>query len=450
MFERLCVLLLRLYPLEFRRTYGREALRLIYDRAREERGVIRRARLLIDLIIDLVSTSLTWRPPAPSLARAEDGPRFDFIAPHRPRPEALAAGTMTSMLMLAGFALLFQPRVFPPAPAQLGEGSGGEPAGFESSNSEQQVVGGGPESDARHALIELVATNLQERYFERSIGRQLADALLAFEKNGQYRSVATGAELAERLTGDIYKTTKAIGIPPGAFVADVVYSARALPVGPPPPMTEEMREHTRARMIEQNCLFRTIETLPRNIGYLKLDGFADASSCHETTKRAMAAVNKASALIVDLRDNGGGYGETALQIAGYLFDRPSYLYDPRPKSPVPSHTASPIPGNELADKPVFLLTSSRTQSAAEYFVYNLKMLKRVTIVGERTAGHQHSGAFRRIDDHFGMGIQDTAPPDNPYAVKGWEVIGIEPDVTVPGAEALNVATTLAESRTRRR
>jgi Peptidase family S41 len=449
MFDHVVAFLLRLYPEEFRRVYGRDSLQLMWDRAGHERGVRLRARLLMDLTRDLVVTSLTWSPPAPVLARTDGAPRFDILRPHRPRPEALAAGTLTSLLMLVSFALLFQPRVFPPAPAQVGEGSGVGPAGFESSNSEQQVAGGGPESDARHALIELVATNLRERYVDRSIGGPLADALLAFEKNGEYRSIATGPELAVRLTGDIYKTSRAIGIPPGAFVADVVYSARALPVGPPPPMTEEMREHTRARMIEQNCLFRAIETLPRNIGYLKLDGFADASVCQETTKRAMAAVNKASALIVDLRDNGGGYGETALQIAGYLFDRPSYLYDPRPNSPVPSHTASPIPGNDLADKPVFLLTSSRTQSAAEYFVYNLKMLKRVTIVGERTAGHQHSSAFRRIDDHFGMGIQDTAPPDNPYAVKGWEVIGIEPDVTVPGAEALNVATTLAESRARR-
>jgi C-terminal processing protease CtpA/Prc len=163
----------------------------------------------------------------------------------------------------------------------------------------------------------------------------------------------------------------------------------------------------------------------------------------------MASVNKADALIVDLRDNRGGFGESALQVAGYLFDRPAYLYDPRPNSPVPSHTASPISGNRLADKPVYILTSSRTQSAAEYFVYNLKMLKRVTIVGERTAGHQHSGAFRRIDDHFGMGIQETAPPDNPYPVKGWEFIGVEPDVTVPGADALAVASALAESRARR-
>ena len=76
-------------------------------------------------------------------------------------------------------------------------------------------------------------------------------------------------------------------------------------------------------------------------------------------RRAMEAVNDADALIIDLRDNGGGVGETALQIAGYLFDRPAFLYDPRPHSRVPSHTASPISGNKLADKPVYLLTSSR-------------------------------------------------------------------------------------------
>lgn len=448
MFDRVVAFLLRLYPEEFRRVYGRDALQLMWDRAGHERGVRLRARLLLDLTRDLVVTSLTWSPPAPVLARTDGTPRFDILRPHRPRPEAMAVGTLTSMLMLATFTLLFQPRVFPPGPAQLGQGSGGEPTGSASVDSDQQVVGGGPELDARHELITLVAVNLQERYFDRSIGRQLAEALLAYEKNGQYQSVATGPELAERLTGDIYKTSSAIGIPPGAFVADVVYSARELPIGPPPSITEEMREHTRARMIEQNCLFRTIETLPRNIGYLKLDGFADASVCQETTKRALSAVSNAAALIVDLRDNGGGYGETALQIAGYLFDRSSYLYDPRRNSPVPSHTAS-IPGNKLVDKPVYVLTSSRTQSAAEYFVYNLKMLKRVTLVGERTAGHQHSGAFRRLDDHFGMGIQEAAPPENPYPVKGWEVIGIEPDVTVPRADALHVAITLAESRARR-
>jgi C-terminal processing protease CtpA/Prc len=179
---------------------------------------------------------------------------------------------------------------------------------------------------------------------------------------------------------------------------------------------------------------------------MKLNGFADATVCRQTTGRAMASLNKTDALIVDLRDNGGGMGDTALQIAGYLFDRPTYMYDPRPDSPVPARTASPISGNTLVDKPVYVLTSSRTQSAAEYFVYNVKMLKRATIVGETTAGHQHSGAFHRINDHFGMGIQQVAPPDSPYLVKGWEAIGVEPDVEVSSTDALAAARKLAEHR----
>jgi Peptidase family S41 len=393
----------------------------------------------------LFATSFSWRPAAAALARVDGAPRFDFIEPHRPRPEALAVGTLISMLTLASFAMLFQPKVFPAAPAQLGEGSGGEPAGFESSDSNQQVVVG---ASGVPSLVALVADVLRDRYVDAIIGQHLANAVLAYEKDGRY-TAASGPELAERITDDIYKTARAIGIPSGVSVADVVYSDQMIPTGPPPPMTEVMRERDRIRMLEQTCLFRSIEVLPRNIGYLKLDGFMPPSACQETVRRAMAAVNSADALIVDLRDNGGGIGETALQVAGYFFDRPAFLYDPRPHSRVPTHTASPISGSTLADKPVYVLTSRRTASAAEYFVYNLKMLKRVTLIGERTAGKMHAGTFQRLDDHFGIGIQEMAPPDNPYPVKGWEFIGIEPHVLVPGGDAVQVARTLAESRARR-
>ena len=356
---------------------------------------------------------------------------------------------LTSTLMLATFLFFFEPKAPPTTTiAQLGSGSGAEASRGSSNESAQQVLVPGP--DARHQLIGAIAITLKQFYVDRAIGQRLADALLANDRNGEYVSLEVGADLAARVNQDIQTTSRALGIPRGVFVADVVYSERPLPTGPPPPMTAEMRERNRTALLQQNCLIETIETLPRNVGYLKLNGFADETACQETTGRAMASLNGAEALIIDLRDNGGGFGETALQIAGYLFDRPAYMYDPRPNSPVPARTASPVPGNKLADKPVYILTSSTTQSAAEYFVYNLKMSKRATLVGETTAGHQHSGAFRRLDDHFGMGIQESAPPDNPYPVKGWEVIGIEPDVRVPRAEALEAARRLAERRERRR
>ena len=447
MFENFCALLLRLYPAEFRRAYGPQAAQLMRDRARHERGVFLRCRLLMDVAIDLFAMSLRgWRPDEPLLARIDGTPRFDIIEVHAPRPAALAAGLLASMLMFAGFTLFFQPSAPPNTPAQLGRGSASETAGAASNDSAQQAAA--TDSEARHELVAAIAANLKEHYVDRVIGQQLAGALLAHDKNGEYTSLGMGPDLAARFNVDIQTTSRRLGIPPGVFVADVVYSARPLPTDPPPPMTAEMRERNRATMLRQNCLFETIEMLPHDVGYMKLSGFADAAACQETTGRAMASLNNADALIIDLRDNGGGFGETALQIAGYLFDRPTYMYDPRPGSPVPARTASVISGNKLADKPVYVLTSSRTQSAAEYFVYNLKMLKRATIVGEATAGHQHSGAFRRINDHFGIGIQEASPADNPYPVKGWEIIGIEPDVKVSGDAAFEAARKLIEPRAR--
>jgi hypothetical protein len=449
MFERLCALLLRLYPAEFRRSYGRDAVQLMRDRARDERGVLLRLRLLVDLAVDVFATSLHgWQRPEPSLARLDGAPRFDIIEGQGLRPQALAAGMLTSILMFAGFALLFQPRAFPNTPAQLGDGPGAEAPAAGSRDSAPPAVAAGPE--ARHTLIAAIAANLTERYVDRAIGRQLADALLAYEKDGEYESLGIGADLAARINTDIQAAGHALGIPRGVFVADVLYSARPLPTGPPTPLTADMRERNRATLLQQNCLFERIETLPHDVGYLKLNGFADAATCHETTGRAMASLNDAAALIIDVRDNGGGFGEAALQIAGYLFDRPAFMWDPRTNSPVPARTSSPVPGSRLADKPVYVVTSSRTQSAAEYLVYNLKMLKRATVVGETTAGHQHSGAFHRLDDHFGIGIQETASPDNPYPVKGWEVIGIEPDVKVAGTDAFDAARRLAGYRVRRR
>jgi hypothetical protein len=55
-------------------------------------------------------------------------------------------------------------------------------------------------------------------------------------------------------------------------------------------------------MLSQNCLVETIDMLPHNIGYLKLNGFGDAAVCRETTDRGMRPLNSADALIVDLRN----------------------------------------------------------------------------------------------------------------------------------------------------
>ena len=433
-------------PADSRRANRREAVQLMKCRSQHERGVLLRIRLLMKAI-DLCATSLHgWQPAKPLLPIVERTPRFDIIDVHGPSSKALAAGTLASLLIrFATLTMSFQAKAIPNVLAYIGA------KGPVVRSHVLLTMTAAPEavtkaSETQHDLIAAIAGKLKELYVDRRLGRQLSDGLLAHEKNGDYKASDMGSSLAASINRDIQITARGLGIPRGLFVADVVYSERPLPTGPSPPITHEMRERNRATLLEQNCLFEITDTLPHNVGYIKLNGFADVTVCKGTAVRVMTSLNNASALIIDLRDNGGGFGDTALQIAGYLFDRPTYMYDPRPNSSVPTNTASPIAGNKLVDKPIYILTSSSTQSAAEYFVYNLKMLKRAVVVGETTAGHQHSGGFYRVNDHFGMGIQDAAPPKNPYPVKGWEIIGIEPDVKVSRREALDVAKKLAESR----
>jgi C-terminal processing protease CtpA/Prc len=159
----------------------------------------------------------------------------------------------------------------------------------------------------------------------------------------------------------------------------------------------------------------------------------------------MASLNHADALIFDLRDNRGGYPDMVAFIAAYLFDRPEYLYNPRSAPTEESWTRSPVPGNKLADKPVYVLTSGSTWSGAEQFSYDLKMLKRATLVGETTRGGAHAGAFHRIDDHYGMGIPEVKAV-NPFGKADWEGIGVGPDVKVKAADALQTAVRLAERK----
>jgi C-terminal processing protease CtpA/Prc len=159
-------------------------------------------------------------------------------------------------------------------------------------------------------------------------------------------------------------------------------------------------------------------------------------------------LNGTDAIIFDLRDNMGGYPGMVEEIAAPLFDHPAPWYNPKEPSGAASSIHSPVPGSRLANKAAYILTSSRTFSGAEQFAYNLKMLKRATLVGETTGGGAHVGVFHRLDDHFGIGIPET-PITNPYGGPDWEGTGVHPDVIVPAKDALATAEELARKSLRK-
>lgn len=291
-------------------------------------------------------------------------------------------------------------------------------------------------------VVASAAANLKQFYFDPAVGAKMSDALLAHEKGGDDDSATDGSAFASLLTRQIRDVSHDLHL-------DVLYSAAPLPEprdarGPAP---EDLADYRQA-MQQQNCTFEKVEVFPNNIGYLKLNSFPDPSVCQSAATSAMQRLNDADALIFDLRDNRGGSPDMVMLLASYLFDHPEYMYSPRENTSARSWTRSPVPGNRLARKPVFILISHRTYSAAEHFSYDLKMLKRATLVGETTGGGAHSGVFHRLDDHFGIGIPEV-DPINPFSRSDWAIVGVAPDVKVSPADALATAQRLAAAQLRR-
>jgi hypothetical protein len=293
----------------------------------------------------------------------------------------------------------------------------------------------------RQRVIDGAVANLKQHYIYPDVAQKMADALLAHEKRGDDDAMIDGETFAKRLTGRMRDVSHDMHL-------ELVYSQDPLPPQPTGQTPEGLARYREA-MEQENCTFEKVEIQPHNIGYLKLNSFPDPSVCRTTATAAMASLNHADAIIFDLRDNRGGMPDMVALMAAYLFDHPEYLYNPRENTTQQSWTRSPVPGNRLADKPVYILTSARTFSGAEQFCYDLKMLKRATLVGETTGGAAHSGVFHRIDDHFGIGIPETKPI-NPYSKTDWAETGVEPDIKVNAADALQTAEKLAETKLRKK
>src|SRR5262249_804838 len=150
------------------------------------------------------------------------------------------------------------------------------------------------------------------------------------------------------------------------------YNRHAIPNSPPTPLAAQ-REEYRAAMMRQNCTVEKVQVLPNNIGYIKFNFFPDPTVCSAIFHASIEQLDQSDAIIFDLRDNTGGFPDMVADVAAELFDQPVLWYNPR-ATPNAS-MLSPAHDSKLANKPIYILTSSRTFSGGEHFTYDLKMLK---------------------------------------------------------------------------
>lgn len=295
----------------------------------------------------------------------------------------------------------------------------------------------------RARVVAGAISNLAEYYVFPDVAAKMGDTVKARLEHGEYDSISNGLVFASRLTDDFQSVSHDKHL-------RVNFSPAPLPDGPRAP-TPDMLAQQRRQMERINCGFVKVEQLPGNVGYLKFNMFAAPDVCGATASAAMNFLANTDALIVDMRDNGGGDPAMVRYVSSYLFSTRTHLNDlwNRKSGETTEYwTLDSVPGKRFGgDKPVYVLTSSRTFSGAEEFSYDLKMLKRATIVGETTGGGAHPVAGRRIDEHFIIGVPG-ARAINPISKTNWEGVGVEPDVRVAAADALSTAEKLATEKSK--
>jgi retinol-binding protein 3 len=292
----------------------------------------------------------------------------------------------------------------------------------------------------RQRVIDSAIAMLNEFYVYADVAKKMEDALRAHQKQGDYDAITNGNAFATLLTTHLRDVShdRHLGVD---------YNPFKVPAGAPGPRppTAEDQARMRRQLERSNCAFEKAEILSPNIGYLKFNGFMDPGICGATVAAAMNFLAHTDAIIFDLRENGGGDPAMVTFISSYLFDHSTHLndlYNRKADTTTQYWTTPFVPGERFIDKPVFVLTSKFTFSGAEEFTYNLKNLKRATIVGETTGGGAHPVSGHPIDDHFSIRTP-FARAINPISKTNWEGTGIEPDVKVSAAEAPDTAKKLA-------
>jgi hypothetical protein len=182
------------------------------------------------------------------------------------------------------------------------------------------------------------------------------------------------------------------------------------------------------------------KVLKGNIGYLQLNSFNNAKVV-DLFDSLFTAIAATKALIIDVRNNGGGNGGNGFQILGCLTNQPFLTgkfavrqYKPVGRSwggveqvQLDSSDWKPYK-NQLYSKPVVVLTSGATYSAAEDFTATFKSMKRGKVFGQPTGGSTGQPVFFSLPGGgAGYVCSKRDLQGNGAEFVG---IGIQPDVSV--------------------
>ena len=311
--------------------------------------------------------------------------------------------------------------------------------------------------ERRRAVVDGLSDVLRKQCINQTLGEEIIAALDTHLEKGDYEGIDNSEEFSKRLTQDVQES----GHDKHMFISFME---------PLPERNETDGDDKPSSLLEPfrsinfgfgNTSFDTTSVPGRLIATLPINAFlsfdSNRTSDWEEIRAAIgdrvSSVAEADALIVDLRENGGGNPNTVAFILSYLLDDgPIHLLDMVDRNGTVERSHSTVAVDELpagskrfgGTKPLFVLTTNRTIFGGEDMAYGLQAFQRAqAIIGEgndATAGAANPITQPRFiaEEIFGEKWWLVAVPNlKPvHAITGsnWEGIGVKSDVVAGKGE----------------
>lgn len=183
------------------------------------------------------------------------------------------------------------------------------------------------------------------------------------------------------------------------------------------------------------------KVISNNIGYIQFTSFDETTAEDFKAKYEELAKQNIKSLIIDLRNNGGGIVDQALEIADYMTDKDSVLLYEVDKNN--KETVRKSKNDAIINMPIIILTNENTASASEILAGALKDLGKAKTVGTTTYGKGVIQQILKLNDGSGIKItiEEYQTPNRNKIHK----VGIEPDEKVELPESVQNSLSIKES-----
>lgn len=299
------------------------------------------------------------------------------------------------------------------------------------------------DAKTKEEVVNTVASIMQEKYVFPETGEKMANYIKTRHKKGAYHSYTEVKSFCKELTSDLREIShdKHLYV---FYSPEEAYEVKARKKMLPEEEIKKIEAHYYQIEKRKNFGFHKIEILEGNIGYLDLRYFSDTDKSAETIIGAMKFLSNSDVVIIDLRKNGGGsihpllisyfFPPEVILLGGSICRDSTLNADNR--------TLPYVPGRRMPDIDLYILTSSRTFSAAEAFAYTLKHLKRAVVIGENTKGGAHPVDVLIVKGDILTQVA-ICNSYNPITKTNWEGVGVSPDIEVKSENAFPTAHLLA-------